>query len=124
MITLTSATNALTFKKLQKEVWFVMISYYDALDSSDVWIFRDYKEAQKCLDKLIPSDEDVELSETVRVQHKQIDRYDPDYIHDRNYYLENGYYEHWIKNEWDDSIMDYYCYAQKYIIKDTWDGVF
>ena len=123
MTQLSTAYNTLLKVIPGMEVWTVSICYRDEPELSSVQLFPDYDTAKYYFETLIPEESELLISEYVRVKHWSINEQSPYYIHERQYYVNNDYYEHWTEDAWNSGTsMSYFCQLQKYRVQNTING--
>lgn len=119
MVTLTAAINRMA-EGQPLEIWAVLTAYREDPDSSDMKLFSSYSLAKKYFTRIVPEEERIERSETVRIDAEEQSGNSDIVRHNRQYYLDNDYYENWCVDEWsDDTVMSYYCCVQKIKVNET-----
>ena len=90
-------------------IWVVMLSFYGEPEQNIVKLFISYTVAKTYFMSLMPDEKDILKSETLRCRQLQIDKTASDYIHSKQYFVDNNYYENWDYYEQiNDIAMTYY----------------
>lgn len=118
MIKLSSAINKTATQSL--EVWAVITAHREELPYSSVRLFSSYAAAKNYFNRVIPYEESVAASEDIRVAAEERIGGSETEHHNRQYYLDNDYYENWCVEEWsDDYVMSWHCCIERVRIDET-----